>query len=268
MKTEPETEAVLSPAEVRKILGVCSPDAVLVGGQALGFWADHFSVSRPENLRAAVSADVDFIGGSALARQLGEALGWKWWIPSLDDATEQSGKVTLRMPDNSIKQVDFLFAVAGLTTTDIVRRAIEMRVPDIGTVRVMHPIDVLDSRIQNLLLIPAKRTKAGIAQAHLSVAVVRAFIQNEIQRGGEKPALKLLERVAAIAGSPGAIRVFLTYGVDPLLAVPMEDFRTTSALHSKRWPQITAHVNSQREKTGQLLAALKASSRTTKRKRR
>ncbi len=38
----------------------------------------------------------------------------------------------------------------------------------------------------------------------------------------------------------------------------------TSALHSKRWPQITAHVNAQRERTGQLIAALKTSSRTSK----
>lgn len=70
-----QTEAVLSPEEVRKILGVCSPEAVLVGGQALGFWADRYGVSRPAPLLPAVTADVDFIGGSALARKLGEAGG-------------------------------------------------------------------------------------------------------------------------------------------------------------------------------------------------
>src|SRR5690242_13691023 len=108
MKTETETEAVLSPSEVRRILGVCSPEGVLVGGQALAFWADHYDVPRPETLKAAVSADVDFIAGSALARKLADVLGWKSWIPTLDDATEQSGKVTHRMPDRSVKQVDFL----------------------------------------------------------------------------------------------------------------------------------------------------------------
>jgi hypothetical protein len=258
MTERPEIEAVLSPEEVRKILGLCSPEAVLVGGQALGFWADRYSVSRPAPLLPVVTADVDFIGGSALARKVGEALGWKWWVPSLDDVTEQSGKVTFRMPDDSIKQVNFLFAVAGLTTTDVIRRAIEMRIPDIGTLRIMHPIDVLDSRIQNLLLIPRKRNEMGIAQAQLAVLVVRAFIQDEIRGHGEKRALKLLERVVALAESPGAIRISIAYGIDPLTAIPIEEFRTTSLLHTKRWPQVTAHVDEQRERTARLLRRTKA----------
>lgn len=254
-----ETEAVLSPAEVRQILGLCSPEAVLVGGQALGFWADRYGVSRPPLLVPAVSADVDFIGGSALARKVGEALGWKWWVPALDDLTEQSGKVTYRMPDNSVKQVDFLFAVAGLTTTDVIRRAIEMRVPEIGTLRVMHPIDVLDSRIQNLLLIPRKRNEMGVAQAQLAILVVGAFIQDEIRTRGERRALKLLERIVALAESPGAIRIFIAYGIDPLAAIPIEDFRTTSSLHTKRWPQVTSHISEQRERAAKLLRRAKPS---------
>jgi hypothetical protein len=259
MTERPETEAVLSPEEVRKILGVCSPEAVLVGGQALGFWADRYSVSRPAPLMPTVTADVDFIGGSALARKLGEALGWKWWVPSLDDVTEQSGKVTLRMPDNSIKQVAFLFAVTGLTTADVIRRAIEMHVPEIGTLRVMHPIDVLDSRIQNLLLIPGKRNEMGVAQAQLAVLVVRAFIREEIDVRGEKRALRLLERVVSLAESPGAIRIFLAHGIDPLTAIPNEDFRTTSSLHTKRWPQVTSRINEQREHAAKLLRRTTAS---------
>lgn len=258
MSERVETEAVLSREEVRKILGICSPEAVLVGGQALGFWADHYNVSRPAPLAPIVTADVDFIGGSALARKLGEALGWKWWVPSLDDMTEQSGKVTFRMPDGSIKQVDFLFAVAGLTTTDVIRRAVEMQVPEIGALRVMHPIDVLDSRIQNLLLIPHKRNEMGIAQAQLAVPVVRALIQDEIRARGEKRALKLLERVVALAESPGAIRIFLAYGIDPLVAIPIDDFRTTSSLHTKRWPQVTSRVEEQRERAAKLLRRAKA----------
>lgn len=264
MTDRPEREAVLSPEEVRKIVGVCSPEAVLVGGQALGFWADHYGVSRPLPLIPVVTADVDFIGGSALARKLAEALGWKCWTPSIDDVTVQSGKVTLRMPDDSIKQVDFLFAVAGLTTADVIRRAIEMQVPEIGTLRVMHPIDVLDSRIQNLLLIPGKRNEMGTAQAQLAVLVVRAFIQDEIHARGERRALKLLERVVSLAESPGAIRIFIAYGIDPLAAIPNEAFRTTSSLHTKRWPQITSHISEQRERAAKLLRRAKASSAAEK----
>jgi hypothetical protein len=42
--------------------------------------------------------------------------------------------------------------------------------------------------------------------------------------------------------------VFFRYEIDPLLAVPLEDFRTTTALHTQRWPQITAAVARKRNR--------------------
>jgi hypothetical protein len=247
MKNERETEAPLTPEEVRKILSICSPRGLLVGGQALAFWADHLQVERPATLISAVTADADFIGDSLLAKDLGRHLGWKVWIPTLDDSTPQTGKVTHRTKNGRVKQVDFLSGVVGLTTKDLARRAIEMDIPDIGQLRVIHPIDVLDSRIQNLHVLPEKRTNAGISQARLAVDVARAFIHQEVSTRGERVGLKLLERIADIAGDIAAVRVFLLYGIDPLDAVPLEDFRTTPALHKVRWPRIVAEVTEKRQ---------------------
>jgi hypothetical protein len=84
-----------------------------------------------------------------------------------------------------------------------------LEVPDIGHLRVIHPIDVLDSRIQNLHLLPEKRTDAGIAQGRLAVGVVRAFIRREVATRDERVGVKLLERLADIAGDMAALRVFL-----------------------------------------------------------
>jgi hypothetical protein len=162
--------------------------------------------------------------------------------------------VTHRTKAGAVKQVDFLSGVVGLTTKDLARRAIEMKVPDIGLLRVIHPIDVLDSRIQNLHLLPEKRTAAGIAQARLAVDVAREFIRLEVATRGERVGLKLLERIAAIAADIAAVRVFLLHGIDPLQAVPLEDFRTTSALHKVRWPQIVAEVSQKRESLRKLLS--------------
>jgi hypothetical protein len=247
MKSERDTEAPLTPEEVHKILSICSPRGLLVGGQALAFWADHLQVERPENLVSGVTADADFIGDSVLAKDLAKHLGWQIWIPALDDSTPQTGKVTHRTKSGKVKQVDFLSGVVGLTTKDLARRAVELEMPEIGHLRVIHPIDVLDSRIQNLHLLPDKRTDAGIAQARLAVDVVRAFIRREVATRDERAGLKLLERVADIACDFAAVRVFLLYGIDPLKGVPLEDFRTTSALHKVRWPQIVAEVGEKRE---------------------
>jgi hypothetical protein len=252
MKSERAIEAPLTPEDVQKILSICSPRGLLVGGQALAFWADHLQVERPLNLVSGVTADADFIGDSVLAKDLARRLGWQIWIPALDDSTPQTGKVTHRTKSGEVKQVDFLSGVAGLNTKDLARRAVEMEVPSIGRLRLIHPIDVLDSRIQNLHLLPGKRTNAGIAQARLAVDVARAFIRQEVATRDEKAGIKLLERIADIAGDIAAIRVFLLYGIDPLKAVPLEDFRTTSALHKVRWPQIIADVGEKRESTRKL----------------
>ena len=240
-------EAPLTAQDVQRILSVCSPRGLLVGGQALAFWADHLHVKRPPNLVSGVTADADFIGDAVLAKSLGKCLGWETWIPALDDATPQTGKVSHRLKNGGVKQVDFLSGVAGLTTKDLARRAVEMEVPEIGHLRVIHPIDVLDSRIQNLHLLPEKRTDAGIAQASLAVDVARAFIQQEIATRNERAGLKLLERVVEIASDIAAVRVFLLFGIDPLEAIPLEDFRTTPALHKERWPRIVAEVGERRE---------------------
>jgi hypothetical protein len=58
-----------------------------------------------------------------------------------------------------------------------------------------------------------------------------------------------------------AVRVFLLFGVDPLNAVPLDDFRTTTALHRVRWPQIVAEVG---EKRGSLRRLSSRSTRSAK----
>ena len=249
-------EAPLDVEDVRKILSICSPAGLLVGGQALAFWADYLQVERPESLVSGVTADADFIGDAALASTLGKRLGWQTWIPALDDSTPQTGKVTHRTESGGVKQVDFLSGVAGLTTKDLARRAIEVDIPDIGRLRVIHPLDVLDSRIQNLHLLPEKRNAAGIAQARLALGVARAFIAREVETRGERVGLKLLERIAEMAIDIAAVRVFLLYGIDPLEAVPLEQFRTTTALHTVRWPQIVAEVTRRRASMRKLAAGV------------
>lgn len=242
---------------VRVILSICAGRGLLVGGQALAFWSDHLQVARPTILADQVTADADFIGGSTLARDLAERLGWRVWIPTLDDATPHTAKVTHRERGGGVKEVDFLSGVVGLTTKDVVRRAVELEVPRIGILRIMHPIDLLDSRVQNLHLLPEKRNPAGVAQAELALDVTRAYVRKEIESRGERAALKLLERIVDIARDIASVRVFLLYGVDPLRAVPLEAFHKTPALHTRRWPQIEGEIAVERRALAELIGGPK-----------
>src|SRR5258706_1030952 len=156
----PDVEAPLSPAEVKEILAICSTRGLLVGGQALAFWADHLEVPLPPDLVSGVTADADFVGDFRLAKDLAKRLGWKAWIPTLDDATPQTGKVTHRVAGGGGKQVDFFSGVIGLAPVGIVRRAVEMDGPRIGRLCPKRPNKILGTRLQTLHLLARKCTPA------------------------------------------------------------------------------------------------------------
>ncbi len=252
MTDAPAREGILDAEDLASILRLCSPEGLLVGGQALALWVDRLKVPIPAIFASGITTDADFIGNAQLAARLGRGLGWKTWVPSVDDATPQLAKVTHAERDGSIKQVDFLSGIVGLTTKDVRRRAAQFDLDGVGLVTVMHPVDVLDSRIQNLHLLPGKRNAAGHAQARLAIEMVATFIRAEALASGERVALKLLERVVAIAEDYAALLVFVLYGIDVLQAVPLESFPGSVELRRKRWPQVLAHVRAQREALAKL----------------
>lgn len=241
-----EHEAPFSEKEVEAILAECGPEALLVGGQALAFWTLYYDVDRPTELAARITSDVDFVGTGVIAKKLGKQLGWKVFLPTLDDATSQTGKVSRTLPGGGVKQIDFLSGVVGLDTTAIEKRAAESTWP--GTrvkVRVMHPLDVLMSRIKNLEVLPDKRNPVGIAQAQLAVRVAGAFLEDVAQARDERALLNGIERVIDIAKDPGALKVHARYGIDPLLAIPVSTVRNEK-FQAERWPRVLAEVDRRR----------------------
>jgi hypothetical protein len=241
-------EVALTPEEVQEILAHCGSDALLVGGQALALWAAVYEVTPPPVLAAAISSDADFIGSVQLARKLGHALkSWEFWQPAPDDATPQTAKLTRTM-EEGIKQIDFLDGIAGLDTDAVQRRAATITLASGTELRVLHPLDVLESRLQNLRLIAGKRNAAGIAQAHLAVAIGRSFLLRLIE---DEVSIRVIfdavERIGQIATNKALTEVMLDYNVDLLSAVPAERIEQ-SAFRTKRWPQITQTVAERKRK--------------------
>jgi hypothetical protein len=246
--TERLHEVALTPEEVREILAQCGTHALLVGGQALALWAAVYEVTPPKVLAASISSDADFIGDAALARKLGDALkGWDFWKPTFDDATPQTAKLS-RTVAGGVKQIDFLGAIAGLATAAVQRRAVVITLASGVDLRVLHPLDMLESRLQNLLLIPEKRHAAGIAQTHLAVRVANAFVTHRIEEGASlREVLDAIERIGQIATNKRLTGVLVDYDVDILSAVPIENVDHTE-FRTKRWPQILQSVQERQRK--------------------
>jgi hypothetical protein len=123
-------EVAFTPAEIAQILTVCGTQALLVGGQSLAFWALHYQVHPVGVLSESVTMDVDFVGTAQVAALLKKRLGgqWKLHTASLDDMSGQTAKVYEVLPNNGLKQVDFLSGIVGLDTQAAIARAVEAEV--------------------------------------------------------------------------------------------------------------------------------------------
>lgn len=245
--TEPLHEVALAREEVEQILRACDGQAVLVGGQALAYWAQHYQIRPLDVLKDYVTLDADFLGGKRIAREMAKSLaGWKLWEPSMDDATPQSAKLSWKSGDE-IKQVDFLSTVLGLNTEGVRKRAVESSLPEGVRLLVLHPLDVLESRMCNLAALPSKRNAQGVAQAELSIDVVRCFMQQLLESGQTGVLFDAIKRVGKIAKDRRHLAAFHEHGLDPLRAIPADRIHV-EMFHARGWPQLKAQVQELRDK--------------------
>ncbi len=241
----------LSSDEIRQVIESCSSEAVLVGGQALSIWSEIYGVPPPAELSSGISADVDFIGSLSTARALGKALNkrggnWKLHEVTPGDFTPQTAKLSLTVMNEGYKEIDFLWAIVGVDTDQARSRAVEMTLPSISrSVKVIHPLDLLASKLHNLASLPEKCDDHGIAQARLAISVVRSFISQAHKDLKEREVFPFVEEVRRIALDKKLDHVYDEYGFDVLSAVPHEIFEDEN-FQSKRWPQIRALVAERR----------------------
>jgi hypothetical protein len=248
----------LSNDEVRQVLENCSEEAVLVGGQALALWSQVYHVAPPTELSSGISADIDFIGSVKAAKALGKALNkgggnWKLHEVDSDDFTPQTAKLSLAVKDEGYKEIDFLWAIVGVDTDQVKNRAVEVMLPGIsGGVKIIHPLDLLASRLHNLANLPGKRDVQGVAQGLLGISVARAFISQAAHSAlEERDVFPFVEEIRRIALNKKLGRVYYEYGFDVLSAVRVEMFKDENFL-LKRWPQIQALVTEQRKSQAKL----------------
>ncbi len=246
--TERHYEVALTAEEVEAILFHCGTDALLVGGQALAVWASYFQVEPVGALAEKVTLDADFIGTREVAMRLGTALRWHVYLPTFEDGTSQTAKVSITLPDGGVKQVDFLSAISGLDTARVQSRAAELELPSGARVRILAPLDVLESRLRNLDTLPSKRNSMGIAQAELAVAVAAKFFGLLIDSAEPvRTILDAVKRIGQIALDPRLSRVCFDYGLNPLAAVPVSRI-VSPRFQAQRWPQIVSEAQKLRQK--------------------
>ena len=252
-----EREAFMPPEMVRRVLEAAAQDVVLVGGQALAFWMDHYGVSQGPSGDPAVSRDVDFFTREATnSRPLfafARAIGGRAEVQEVEAITALIGSAIAPAGGELIYNVDLLHSVIGLDRTHIEANAVVATLPWLdATVRVMHPLDVLQSRNANLHVLKAKQDEAGRRQLQLAIEVGRAYLEEQIDAIERNAALSEHDRERAIFDVIGAVDQYSAedagrknaarYGIFLADAIPA--WRISSPVFwSKQWQFLRARMS-------------------------
>lgn len=149
-------------------LGDLRERIVLVGGQAIHVWVDHYMrQGRVPELVPDVpytSKDVDFYGTRAQVAELAHRIHGRAVLPTMNDATGMSGYVIYRDAHGAERQID-LVPPFGMQAAEVVAGALGVQVPGASGAqcRVMNPVHCLESRVHNVVGLPQQyHTEQGL----------------------------------------------------------------------------------------------------------
>lgn len=230
----PVDEVPINREVLGRILAEAPGEMILVGGQALAFWMIRFGIGpKPGGktpVLAAVSSDVDFLGSIEHALALAQRLGARLVTPDKRAMTAVVGQIRITSASGLEYNVDVLhqiFDIGGLRksidfTQRVRKRAALVQMEDGKTVQILHPIDVLASRIQNAAGLLDAKGPHVITQARWAVKVARHALER-LAASGEQQADRpgqLASEVFRLATSRAGRIVWDAYQIETADAIP------------------------------------------------
>lgn len=250
-----DAEAYMPREMVLRVLARAEDDVVLVGGQALAFWMDHYDVRQPGDLPA-ISRDVDFFTRSAANSgpldRFADAINGRAYKEKPESLTALIGSAVAPAADDRVYNVDLLHTVFGFTREQVDSNAVPVAIPGTGkSIRVMHPLHVLQSRNANLHGLAEKQDELGRLQFRLAIEVARKFLEERLDQIGhaggtsrksEREALNLVGAVIDYSTQDAAKRNAERYGIFLADAIPAWRIESVS-FWDKQWPYLQQRMS-------------------------
>ncbi len=224
---------------------------VIIGGQAVNYWAETFLDSEPAlaQFLPFVSKDIDFIGTRADVLKVAKALGLATRLPHKRMRTAFAGAVLFKI-GNEYANVEFVRTMPGVRETELTRWAVVSE-RDGKTIRVADPVSMLICKL-NLALTVDQAGRRDADHARILVICVRAFLR-ETLRGvevGDLPArgwLGAVERVLKLAESTLGRRAARVLGIEWRQSLPETEIDVSQnaqvvQLRSRRFPLWLAKI--------------------------
>lgn len=250
-----DREAYMPRELVLRVLAQADEDVVLIGGQALAFWMDHYDVRQPGDLPA-ISRDVDFFtlnaANSGPLDRFARAIHGRVHKERAESLTALIGSAIAPAADDRIYNVDLLHTVFGFTRDQVEANAVPVAIPGTGkSLRVMHPLHVLQSRNANLHGLAEKQDELGRLQFRLAIEVARRFLEERLDQLDQtraapgkqgREALDLVGAVIDYSTRDAAKKNAERYGIFLADAIPAWRIESAS-FWEKQWPYLRQRMS-------------------------
>jgi hypothetical protein len=209
---------------VFKIRDVDGQPYVLIGGQAVNYWAEHYLSAEPQlaKLQPFTSEDIDFKGSHADVERIARQLELHPSYPPKVEMTALSGFIPFKIGDlkSTIEVVGRIPGLSGFVRTP----AIQVEWGG-TTIRVLDPISLLACKLE-LAATVSQEKRRDVVHLKILLPCVRAFLGELLQQVelGQLPArdwLKVANQVLKLTTNHRARKIAREHQINWLEILPL-----------------------------------------------
>lgn len=210
-------------SEVFKIRDADGQPYVLIGGQAVNYWAEHYLAADPQlaKLQPFTSEDIDFKGGHADVQRIARQLDLNPSYPPKVSMTALSGFMAFQIGDLK-STIEVVRRIPGIS--DAHTPAIQAEW-DGKTIRVLDPISLLACKLE-LAATVSQEKRRDVVHLKILLPCIRAFLGELLQQVelGKLPAkdwLKVANQVLKLTTTHRAKKIAGKHQINWLEILPL-----------------------------------------------
>jgi len=241
---------MLTISDFSRVLSRSGTSLTLIGGQAVGWWAQRYAAVLPPDIPSAVtSRDIDFWADRGEAEDLAKRLSAKPEFPGPYDMTVLSAVIPLVVNEQKTA-IELLHTVPGLDVVDPEVSAVIQAIEG-SEFRVLDPVSLLTTKLHGLRNF-SQGERQDLSHTRILLAVIRPFIE-EAFHASVRTGLWYCERVIHCCVRQTNRAVLSQHSLDWRSAIPIafiehlaaktenssNDRRRLTNFLEQRWARLT-----------------------------